>query len=51
MAKFKLKKTIGPYRLGAQDKGPHRFGGPATHKGVIPIGTELLCTISFHRSV
>src|SRR5437762_2696047 len=40
MAKFKLKEDYRPYRLVLKDKGPHRFGGPATHNGVIPIGTE-----------
>jgi len=40
MAKFQLKKDYRPYRMVLKDKGPHRFGGPAAHYGVIPTGTE-----------
>ena len=39
MAKFALK-DYRSYRLVLADTGPHRFGGPPMHIGVIPAGTE-----------
>jgi len=48
MAKFKLKEDYRPYRLVLKDKGPHRFGGPATHNWRhSDRHPKLLCTTFF----